>query len=357
MDALTVVTAMTDWHAHLPSTARLRWLAIALALLSSAAAPADEIFAPPPLPAPVEALPRTPRDEVLLISTRSIGLVCDPGKMADGLRCELLEPRSPGGGAWRTAAWNDVLAQLADPLPTVIYVHGNRVESSADKAHGLQFYRALAARKPADVSLRYIIWSWPSSQIRGPVKDYEVKAARTRQVGWQLAWAVDQLPARTPLTLVGYSYGARAVTGTLHLLGGGALGDLSLPERAHPERPPVNALLIAAAVDARWLLPNGYHGRALSQVDSLLLVNNTLDPAMRYYPLSPVGRHATALGHSGIPSRDRRAQIRSYDFTSAVGRHHALSAYLAAAPIGRVLEQAIPAPPEAAGSPAVAATY
>src|SRR5690606_32297914 len=148
-------------------------------------------------------------------------------------------------------------------LPTVVYIHGNRVENGEDKPHGLWFHRSLAARTPSDGPMRFVIWSWPSSQIRGVVNDYQVKAARTKQVGWQLAWAVDRLPPETPLALVGYSYGARVVTGTLHLLAGGSLGELSLPERAHWSRPPIRAALIAAAVDAQWIRPGGYHGRAL----------------------------------------------------------------------------------------------
>ena len=204
-------------------------------------------------------------------------------------------------------------------------------------------------RKTADAPLRYVIWSWPSSQIRGRLKDYEVKAARTKPCGWQLAWTIDQLPTSSPLALVGYSYGARLTTGALHLLGGGRMGQLELAERAHAERPPLRVALVAAAVDAHWLRPEGYHGKAVSQCESLLLVNNQLDPAMRFYPLSPVGRRSAALGYVGVPGRsslgELAGRIHSMDMTKSVGRHHDLSDYLSASSIlGRELGEVVQMP-------------
>lgn len=277
------------------------------------------------------ALPRgghAPSDEVWLLSTRSIGTKCDPRAMASGIRCE----QRLADGRWQRRSWDATLAALEKPMPTVIYVHGNRVDNGVDKSHGLGFYRWLAARKGAEAPLRYIIWSWPSSQIRGRIKDYEVKAARTQPCGWQLAWAIDQLPTTSPVALVGYSYGARVTTGALHILGGGSLGKLELAHRAHPDRPPVKVALVAAAVTAQWLRPEGYHGKALSQAATMVLVNNQLDPAMRFYPISPMGNGASALGYAGVPGRDSLGdlgrRIHSVDLTSSVGRHHALSVYL-----------------------------
>jgi hypothetical protein len=272
-------------------------------------------------------------DEVWLLSTRSIGTKCDPRAMASGMRCEV----RTANGRWQRRSWDETLAAFAAPMPTVIYVHGNRVDNGVDKSHGLGFYRWLAARKSADAPIRYVIWSWPSSQIRGRIKDYEVKAARTQPCGWQLAWAIDQMPTSSPLAVIGYSYGARVATGALHILGGGALGKLELAHRVHPDRAPVNVALVAAAVTAQWLRPEGFHGKAISQAATLVLVNNQLDPAMRFYPMSPMGNGATALGFAGVPGRDSLGdlsrRIHSIDLTSTVGRHHSLSAYLSTSSI------------------------
>src|SRR5688500_9243627 len=197
----------------------LRRFAIALTLIG-VLTPAGEVAA---ASGPVA-------DRIYLISTRGIGTRCDCDAMAHGLRCEELVHDPSGASRWNSLTWHELQAQFAEPLPTVVFVHGNRVENGEDKPHGLRFHRSLASRKPGDGPMRFIIWSWPSSQIRGVVNDYRVKAARTKPVSWQLAWAVDQMPPQTPLALVGYSYGARIVTGTLHLLGGGRLDELQLAE-------------------------------------------------------------------------------------------------------------------------------
>jgi hypothetical protein len=121
------------------------------------------------------------------------------------------------------------------------------------------------------------------------------------------------------------------VTGTLHLLAGGRLGELQLAERTAAVRPPIRAALLAAAVDATWIRPGGFHGRALEQVDRVLLVNNHLDPAMRFYHLAFEG-HVRPLGRSGIGAAsvgEFADRIRSVDVAPAVGRRHALEDYLA----------------------------
>jgi hypothetical protein len=263
--------------------------------------------------------------------------------MATGLDCQRLDPAAGGAGRWTQIAWRDVLADFDAPMATIVYVHGNRVECGEDKAEGLSFYRAMAHRRAGGAPMRFIVWSWPSGKVPGLVRAYQVKAARTRLVSWQLAWAIDETPADAPVALVGYSYGARVVTGALHLIAGGQLSGLQLQTGGRTDSRPLRAALVAAALDANWLRPGGYHGRALDQVDQLLLINNQLDPAMRFYHLALEGRmrplgYAGPLGiagHDGYASR-----VRSIDVTSAVGRHHALAEYLSASSqVGRVLEQ------------------
>lgn len=289
-------------------------------------------------------------DRILLISTRDVGLRCDASAMLAGIRHEEYVIDANGQRTWRRLSLAEASAQLAQPMPTVVYVHGNRVSSGMDKSTGLAFYRTLARRKPGEAPLRFVIWSWPSSRIPGgPVHDYEVKAARTTPVGWQLAWGIDQLPAETPLALVGYSYGARVVTGALHLLAGGRMNNLQLDPRMHPDRPPIRAALVAAAVDAKWLRPGGFHGLALRQVDQMLLVNNQRDPAMRFYRISPIGQ-GRPLGYAGLASVGSlgplSSRVRSIDVTDQVGRHHSIGEYLTTSgSMGRVFEQVAKLPP------------
>ena len=345
---LLLVAAVSVWP---PSNDRARGAAFDAAAndeTSLTIVPASDGTKPAIAPSESPAAAPPAADRIFLISTRGVGTRCDGELMNERLQCEQLINGERGGGRWQKVEFSKFTQEFADPLPTVFYVHGNRVERGEDKRHGLAVYRSIASRKQGDGALRYVIWSWPADQIRGQVRDYQVKAARTGPVGWQLAWAIDQLPEQSPISLVGYSYGARVVTGALHLLAGGEMGKLRLDVRLHPQRR-MRAALVAAAVDADWLRPAGYHGRALEQVDELLLVNNQLDPAMRFYHLPLGDRHARALGYSGIPGSrnlgELGAKVRSVDASNLVGRHHGLTEYLSASTrLGRVWEQVVPAP-------------
>ena len=161
-----------------------------------------------------------------------------------------------------------------------------------------------------------------------------LKAARTCPVSWQLAWFLDQLPAETPVSLIGYSYGARIASGALHVLGGGRLNGLPLTERLHPQRPPIRVAMIAAAFDADWMLPGRYHDRAISQVEELIVVTNHRDLVMRFYHLTVDRGRIHALGKEGVPHvrclGEAARRIKSVDMTREVGRSHLLVNYLAA---------------------------
>jgi hypothetical protein len=284
-------------------------------------------------------------DEILLISTRSLGVTCDGEKVDRGLECKRLMIDADGHPTWVAHDWHNL--QKSDNVrPTVIYVHGNRVSVGMDETEGMAVYQSLITARAHQGPVRYIIWSWPSSQIPGLIKDYQVKAVRTNPVAWQLAWFLDKLPAETPLALMGYSYGARAVSGSMHLLAGGSLGTLKLAERQIPERPPVRVALMAAAFDADWVLPGEMHHRAIQQVDRMVVITNRHDPAMRFFKLSTKNSRADALGLAGIPHKEKLGtaakRIQYIDVSAEVGRSHVLYDYLADEPkMNRMWQQVL----------------
>lgn len=289
---------------------------------------------------PLFASPARPTasNEVLLISTRRIGTVCERKSMNRGLHCQRLIANPAESTAWKTAAWRAIdwrqLISQQDNRPTIIYIHGNRVDPGQDRFEGLSVYRSLVAHRQANGPIRFIIWSWPSEKIPGPIKDYLVKAKRTDPAAWQLAWLLDKLPQDAQLSLVGYSYGTRVITGATQLLAGGRLGRLRLAARTHPQRPPVRAALMAAAFDADWIQPGNYYGRSLTQFERLVLGTNARDPAMRFYHLSNGRGHMDALGKSGVyhprSLGGASKRLRHIDFTQEVGRSHSIYDYLAA---------------------------
>jgi hypothetical protein len=270
-----------------------------------------------------------PQDEILLVNVRPVGCCCDPAVLADGVQIESYQPVDESGcRQWQASNMANVVA--ADPsVSTVIFVHGNRLTNWDAKSEGVAAYRRIVRQCTDDSPIRFVIFSWPSAQIPGPLKDVRVKAARTRPAGCQLAWFVDQLPAETPLTMVGFSYGARIVTGSLNILGGGSGGPAGLQ---HPDRRPVNALLMAAALNSDWLCPGHCHGQAMSVVHEMVLVDNCEDRAMKYYRFSTTNGNPQALGLCGPTCIDPAgaAKIVKLNVARYVGSEHDLFCYLSA---------------------------
>jgi hypothetical protein len=103
--------------------------------------------------------------------------------------------------------------------------------------------------------------------------------------------------------------------------------------------------LISATLHAHWLGEGQYHGRAMTQIDRLLLVNNCRDPAMRYYHLAFDGR-PRALGLSGPTyiSPAERSKIEMRDVTRYVSRH-LLDQYLCVPGLpGQIRDMAVSVP-------------
>jgi hypothetical protein len=101
------------------------------------------------------------------------------------------------------------------------------------------------------------------------------------------------------------------------------------PQRANRFR----AVLMTAALDNDWLLPGRFHGRALSQVDRMLLLNNPCDRALKWYPWIDRCRKPQALGRFGVASHsalgDDRRKIAQRDAGHLLGKVHDFNRYLA----------------------------
>ena len=183
-------------------------------------------------------------------------------------------------------------------------------------------YRQFTVGIPASQPVRFVIWSWPSDRIHGILKDVRAKAARTNTDCKYLAWTLHQLNPQTPVSLIGFSYGARIATGALHVLAGGSLDGFALAPATKP-RTPVRAVLTVAALHNYWLAEGHYHGRALEIVDSMLLVNNSCDMALKRYRFLDRSRTAAALGYMGPAGwSPHYGKIRIVDACRDVGKAH-----------------------------------
>lgn len=294
-----------------------------------------------------------PQDEIVLVNVRPAGGCCDAGALASSTQFETYAATDDSGCRhWQSTSLESVVSGDAS-VSTVIFVHGNRLTNWDAKCEGVAAYRRIVRNADA-APIRFVIFSWPSAQISGPLKDVRVKAARTRPAGCQLAWFVDQLPAKTPLTMVGFSYGARIITGSLHILAGGSLGGMCIGELRHPNRRPVNTVLLASALNSDWLCPGHYHGQAMPMVHQMVLVNNREDRAMKYYHFSSTCGRPQALGYCGPTCIDPAAASKIVELNVGcyVGSEHDLFCYLAAPGVISEIDGFI-----GAGGAVVAAAY
>jgi hypothetical protein len=274
-----------------------------------------------------------PDDSVWLVSTRHLGY--PPRQEPDQPNIRVL--RRTGSGRWRPS---DVDCLLGDDDPraiTVVFVDGNWVSGSDGFVRGWQAYCRLVHGVPSETPIRFVIWSWPSTRIRGLLRDARVKAARADRESVYLARFLARLPQDRRLGLFGFSYGSRVITGALHLRGGGTLLGYRLPRDTTPPSRSARVVLWAAAEHNYWLLPRGAHGACLAPVDRLLLQYNSRDFVLRQY--HRVDRHcrAEALGRTGFPWSaslgENAARLDQRDTSCWIGRKHELRAYLASAPI------------------------
>lgn len=211
--------------------------------------------------------------------------------------------------------------------PVVFYVHGNRMPADELVPRGNQVRHRIDARMRTD-GVDWIFFSWPSEQTSIGVRDFREKAERSDLQGLYLASLLKTHVERgTPLTMVGYSFGARVITGSLHALAGGPLGGRRLPG-APVAGANVRVGLVAAAIESNWLAGCGYHGLATKNMNRLVLLYNRRDAVLKRYWLLEKVRQDTALGYSGptcfAPRVDgSRLPVRSRDCSPSVRLRHA----------------------------------
>ncbi|WP_146584980.1 hypothetical protein [Posidoniimonas polymericola] len=265
-----------------------------------------------------------PQDQVVLISSRPIGCSTDHARIEAGLHAEqLADLDADGRREWKTTPWRSVVAAADATMPTIVFTHGNKISWGETRARGLYVYGRLVRSACDDRPIRFLIWSWCADEIKGPLRDFREKAARTGPVGKQLGYVLSTLPAESRFGLLGYSYGARVSSGALQELGS---GELSGPPRS------ARAFYLAAAFDADWLGRGRRHGDAMDATDKLIMTINNRDPAMKYFELLGRNYDPQAMGYAGPTCLDReRAQrVRLINVTSSVGRSHDLCDYVSA---------------------------
>lgn len=199
----------------------------------------------------------------------------------------------------------------------VIYVHGNRIDEQYALQRGRAYDKILSDYGDGP-HIKFLVWSWPADRIKGQIRDIRVKAARTDCEARILADFLGQVPPHVRLSLIGFSYGARIISGALHLQGRYRAG--------------LNArvAMLAAAVHSEWLAPGAEHGRAMLETNRLLLICNSCDRVLKRYRVVEKRGRPTALGYTGIDYRlpAGGGTLKQVDVCCRVGKRHDECRYL-----------------------------
>ena len=236
-----------------------------------------------------------------LISTRD----CDQESPADAPdQLQYTRVRSPENHEESTL--ESFLGALSPQTRLCIFVHGNFVSQDFAEEEAGVVFRSLNKFGPKDQDIEYVLLSWPSERILPITRwDLSLKTERADVTAHYLAQLVDRIPVANAVTFIGYSLGARSVSGTLELLAGGVVGkhETSLTQSPSPIKRQIHAVLIAASIDHDWLNPGERFGNALIQLEKILILRNSDDLALAFYPLRKLFSPG-ALGRVGLKKKD-----------------------------------------------------
>jgi hypothetical protein len=285
---------------------------------------------------------RTCSDRVWVISTRHLtNEVCFANLDRPDFRVhELVGPQYE---QLLSSSLDEFVTRPSEGRTTVYYVHGNRLTSSDAIARGLDVYRKIISFRCQPSPVDWVMFSWPSEKDGILTHDAREKADRTDAQGLYLAKLLrSQTEPELTAGLIGYSFGARIISGALHATAGGALAGRALPDE--PLRGAAfNVGMIAPAIESNWMAQSGYHQLATQNMNRLILLYNQRDAVLkRYWRLNRI-RGSMALGYSGPQQFASRFDgsslpVRSRDCSPSVGiKHDELDYYNQSCSAGREL--------------------
>lgn len=228
-----------------------------------------------------------PGDELWYISSRALAKV----PWCDGPPPLRVWRHDACSGAKSPSSLMEFFAHDDPQVVTLIYVHGARVTEFRAFARLPLIYAALTRHLPCDVRVRMVMFSWTNPKTVRVLRDFRVASACAAPYGESLAWLASHVDPQVRVSLLSFSLGAQVVSRALDTLGG--------DENLHLRRR-MRVVLWTAAESHEWMVPGGYHGRAIHSIDRLLLVLNTCDPVLKHFPLISPRTDPHALGYCGF---------------------------------------------------------
>lgn len=279
--------------------------------------------------------------DVWLVSTRSAARYGNASLESQPIRYWRLDEKH----CWQASNLSEFAAadeSEPQPLPVVVFLHGNR-EGLAQSIRSSELVRQPLLAAADGRRFRLVIWSWPSDQIgRKPRPDVQIKAAYTPQQSHYLAEFLTRVDTRSRVCLLGYSYGSRIAAGSLHLLGGGRLAGRGMTTAAE-RLPTIAAVLTAPAFEAGAFSPRGRYSMALQRASRIVVTCNRYDSVLRFYPRLYGRGGPPAMGFVG-PYGVADGRLRVGDVSRWVGKSHDWRRYAAAHWVRRALLDDVFAP-------------
>lgn len=283
--------------------------------------------------------------------------------LPEKFRC--IDPHSPGLDALRrteTGWQSDDLenALVDDGRLTIVYVHGNFMErnNARERALILNQYLAQRSQRP----YRLLMLSWPSTREPHPLRDVYENAESAECQALFVGWLLERLKHHSEVSLLGFSFGARAVTGGLHLAAGGTIPGFQYRSidrlwqehgvaegsiESVPNAPRYRVALVAPAVDRSWLAQGGKHSKGMETVSGLINLYNSRDPILRRFRFLDRLSRPVAAGFAGFVGAqgfegianprsteplETSKKIRQFDCGSVIGTTHSERSYYAQCP-------------------------
>ncbi len=301
------------------------------------------------LPAPTSSLsPDSPifcnaaQSEIYEISTRHL---CDRFRSIS-FEQPNVEVNKWSGNRWERSDVESALPTNGSGVLTIIYVHGNFMERN----NALERVRIVDRylKEQTDRPYRLLMLSWPSQKESKPLRDVLANAESAECQSLYFAWMLQRLRNEPQVSILGFSFGARSVTGGLHLDAGGVIPGLM--QSPAPNTDPTMKYrvgLVAPAMDRNWIETNGKHQLAMTHVESMVNLYNSKDPILRRFRFIDRLSRPIAAGFAGFAGiaafADPRvttplagqSRIQQYDCGSVIGTTHSEKSYYGECPYFR----------------------
>jgi hypothetical protein len=239
--------------------------------------------------------------------------------------------RFDGPGAGRASTLDELYASLQPGVPVCFMVHGSFVVWDSmlrDSAGTYHWLRNAAPDRPVQM----IFFTWPSDDTSTWIPN-SVDTVDARRLGRlaglnsvYLAELISRVPDSHPISLIGHSHGARMVSATLHLLGGGCVEDRYFVGGKYNHQR-IRAVLAAAAMDHDWFDPGERYDMALCRAESIINLRNRHDFPLIFHPTHQLFA-SRSLGRAGVTWFDQWrlgqdvCRIVDCDVTSLIGCRH-----------------------------------